>query len=295
MSHAPLGSETSLGRIDLQVVSADRSIAFYTDVIGLQLLSHQPYPILGVQGDSDEHPPTELVALHESPSARPQGRTAGIYHFALLFPTRVELANVAARIARTNTPIQGATDHGTHEAIYLPDPDGIGIELAWDRAEDEWPTPAERLSSRIGMRPLDTQSLLAMVPAVDEAPSLAGPGLSIGHLHLHVSDLGSGRRFYEHAIGFEEQMAIPTAAFAAANGYHHHIAFNTWKGDGAPPMDSTATGLRNWTLNVSAPDFASMAERLTEGGYEMSKEKGADHAVVVTDSDGIPVRIQVSQ
>lgn len=106
------------------------------------------------------------------------------------------------------------------------------------------------------MQPLDVESLLSLVPSAEEAPETAGPGLTMGHLHLHVSSLEAGRSFYELGLGFEEQMAIPTAAFASASGYHHHVAFNTWEGEGAPPMDSNATGLRHWSLNVDAEDFA---------------------------------------
>ena len=116
-----------LGAVHLTVTDLDRSIPFYTESIGLRLIDRTDgVAALGAGGQA-------VVVLHESRSARPAGRHAGLYHYALLFPTREELAHAALRLAVTRTPIQGASDHGTHEAIYLPDPDGNGIELAADR------------------------------------------------------------------------------------------------------------------------------------------------------------------
>src|SRR5829696_1630230 len=116
-----------LGAVHLTVTDLDRSVALYEKAIGLRL--HRREDSLAVMGAGEE----DLLVLYEEPGARRAGRHAGLYHFALLFPSREELARAALRLAATKTPIQGASDHGTHEAIYLPDPDGNGIELAADR------------------------------------------------------------------------------------------------------------------------------------------------------------------
>jgi catechol 2,3-dioxygenase len=145
------------------------------------------------------------------------------------------------------------------------------------------------------MQPLDIQSLLGLVPSIPDAPEDAGPGLTMGHIHLHVSELDVGRRFYEGGIGFEEQMAIPTAAFASANGYHHHVAFNTWKGIGAPSVEPGSVGLKSWTLNVDAGDHLQIITRLEQLGYLVKDHNYSGQAVAVTDSDGISAVIQVSQ
>ena len=131
----------------------------------------------------------------------PAGRHAGLYHYALLYPSREELARAALRLAATRTPIQGASDHRTHEAIYLPDPDGNGIELAADRPRDRWPAG---LGYDGGPAPLDFDALLATVEG-ETPPEHVGPGLAVGHLHLHVGDVERGLAFYRDVLGFEQQ------------------------------------------------------------------------------------------
>src|SRR5918912_3850010 len=132
---------------------------------------HRREDSVAVMGAGEE----DLVVLYEEPSARRAGRHAGLYHFALLFPSRQELARAALRLAARKTPIQGASDHGTHEAIYLPDPDRNGIELAADRPRELWPRPLDYSG---GPHPLDLDGLLATV-AGEEPRGEAGPELII--------------------------------------------------------------------------------------------------------------------
>src|SRR3954464_231516 len=193
-----------LGAVDLTVADVDRSVAWYQRALGLRVRRHEA--TTAELGDGSE----TLVVLHEDPQARPAARHAGLYHYALLYPTREELARAALRLARTRTPIQGASDHGTHEAIYLPDPDGNGIELAADRPREQWPTPQEEFAGG-GPRPLDFDSLLGTV-AGEEPSAQVRPGLRVGHVHLHVSDVNAGLAFYRDVIGFEVWALLPTAA-----------------------------------------------------------------------------------
>ncbi len=150
-------------------------------------------------GDGNE----TTVVLHEDPQALPAGRHAGLYHYALLYPSREELARAVLRIAATRTPIDGASDHETHEAIYLPDADGNGIELAADRPREQWP---DHLGYAGGPKPLDVDDLMATVAGEDVTPQV-GPGLRMGHVHLHVGDIDEGLRFYRDAVGFEREGA----------------------------------------------------------------------------------------
>src|SRR3954468_5078071 len=125
---------TRLGAVQLTVTNLDRSIAFYQDALGLRLQRREdPLAAMGAGGE-------DLVVLVEEQTAGRAGRHAGLYHFALLVPTREELARALQRLAVTRTPIDGASDHGISEAIYLPDPDGNGIEIAADRPREVWPT-----------------------------------------------------------------------------------------------------------------------------------------------------------
>src|ERR687889_419430 len=203
-----------LGAVHLTVTDLDRSVAFYEDSIGLRL--HRREGGVGAMGVGEE----DLLVLYEESEARRAGRHAGLYHYALLYPSRDELAHAALRLAATKTPIQGASDHGTHEAIYLPDPDGNGIELAADRPRERWPDLANPDWGG-GPRPLDTDALLATV-AGEEPRREAGAGLAVGHVHLHVGDLERGLAFYRDILGFELVMFFPgQAAFVSAGGYHH--------------------------------------------------------------------------
>ena len=194
----------------------------------------------------------DVLVLTEEPSARPPGRHAGLYHVALLFPTREELAHAAVRLAVTRTPIEGASDHGTHEAIYLPDPDGNGLELAADRPRDLWPDLSGPGAYAGGPDPLDVRALLAVAGDPGTAPRPhAGPGLAVGHVHLHVPDLEAELSFHRDVLGFDVVTELPTAVFVSAGGYHHHVAFNLWRGRGIPARPRRApSGLRHWTVVV---------------------------------------------
>ncbi|HEY6581252.1 MAG TPA: VOC family protein, partial [Rubrobacter sp.] len=228
-----------LGPVHLTVSDLERSVAFYEEAIGLQLHRREgPVAAMGV-GEED------LLVLYEEPEARLAGRHAGLYHYALLFSSREELAHAALRLAATRIPVQGASDHGTHEAIYLPDPDGNGIELAADRPRERWPRPMNYAG---GPHPLDLDGLLATV-AGEKPRSAAGSGLAVGHVHLHVGDLERGLGFYRDVLGFELMAFMPgAAAFVSAGGYHHHLGFNVWRGEGVPPVPEGRVGLRHWTV-----------------------------------------------
>jgi catechol 2,3-dioxygenase len=273
-----------LGAVHITVSDLDRSVAWYQRALGLRVHRQDVgEAALGTGGD-------DVIVLHEDPQARPAGRHAGLYHYALLYASREELARAALRLAATSTPIEGASDHGTHEAIYLPDPDGNGIELAADRPREQWPTPEEEFSGS-GPRPLNFESLLGTVAGEQPRPQ-AGPGLRVGHVHLHVGDIGEGLAFYRDLLGFEVWFVMPTAAFVAAGGYHHHLGFNVWRGQGAPPVPEHVAGLRHWTIVLDTPEqVAEVRGRVDAAGIATASEDGG---FAVADPWGIPVRI-VSQ
>jgi catechol 2,3-dioxygenase len=271
-----------LGAVELNVTDVDRSTAFYQDILGLQVHSQDVgTSALGVGGE-------DLVVLHENPRARPAGRHAGLYHVALLYPTREELARAVMRLANSRTMIEGASDHGVSEAIYLPDPDGNGLELYADRPRDRWPAPAP--GERIGMftAALDLDGLVR--PVMGEEPRRqAGPGLSVGHVHLHVGDLARATAFYDDVLGFEPMAHMPSAAFVSAGGYHHHLGLNTWRGEGAPPVPDDAVGLRRWTIVLDdAGQVDAVRRRLSDASIESTDRDGA---VEVRDPWGIPVLV----
>src|SRR3712207_6396843 len=245
---AELPANLRLGAVQLTVADVDRSVAWYQDALGLRVHAHDA--TTAELGDGVE----TVVVLHQDAQARPAGRHAGLYHYALLYPSREELARAAVRLATTRTPIQGASDHRTHEAIYLPDIDGNGIELAADRPRDRWPSG---LGYDRGPAPLDFDNLLATAHG-EPLPAHIVEGLRMGHLHLHVGDIDRGLAFYRDVLGFEEQANLGTAAFVSAGGYHHHLGFNTWNGRGVGPAPEHTAGLRHWTVQL--PSDADVAE-----------------------------------
>ncbi len=253
-SPATLPATLRLGAVHLTVTDLDRSVGFYQDALGLRQQRREDGVAALGAGEGD------LVVLHEEPGARPAGRHAGLYHLALLFASREELARAVQRLAVTRTAISGASDHGVSEAIYLPDPDGNGIELYADRPRDAWPPPAE--GERVGKftRALDVHDLLATIEG-EEPVRHAGPGLRMGHLHLHVGDLDAARAFYAGRLGLEVMTAYPGALFLAAGGYHHHLGVNTWRGEGVGPAPAGTVGLREWTIVLDEPALAALRER----------------------------------
>jgi catechol 2,3-dioxygenase len=277
-----LADTTRLGAVQLTVTNLDRSVAFYQDALGLRLHRREdPVAAMGAGGE-------DLVVLVEEQDARRAGRHAGLYHFALLVPSREELARALQRLAVTRTPIDGASDHGISEAIYLPDPDGNGIEIAADRPREVWP----KLETLGRPNPLDLYGLLETLG--DAAPVRhADPGTIVGHVHLHVGDIAAARGFYEDVVGFDPMTVMSNAVFVSVAGYHHHLGFNTWRGAGIPgaPAADTVAGLRHWTvLLAGAAERDAVRARLDAAGVAMTER--AD-GLLVHDPAGIPLLLAV--
>ena len=252
-----LPAALALGPVHLTVTDLARAIAWYDRSLGLSV--HASGERSAALGDGSE----TVVVLHEDPAAQPPGRHAGLYHYALLYPTRQALARAALRLAATRTPIEGASDHHTHEAIYLPDADGHGIELAWDRSRSAWPAD---LGYGGRPDPLDFPSLMETVAGEEPAPRV-DPGLRIGHLHLHVGDVEQAIGFYGGLVGFETQVNLGSAAFLSAGGYHHHLGVNVWRGRGVAAPPAHTVGLRHWTVRLPRrDDVSAVRARLERAG-----------------------------
>jgi catechol 2,3-dioxygenase len=266
-----------LGAAELIVTDLDRALAFYTGPLGLQV--HRRADGEAALGAGDE----DVLMLVEERSAASAGRHAGLYHVALLYPSRAELARAVARLARTRTPIQGASDHKTHEAVYLSDPDGNGLELAADRPREQWPSVQETYSG--GPQPLDLEGLVAGA----QETATVEPGLAVGHVHLHVGDVERALVFYRDVLGFDLIAHLGSAAFVSAGGYHHHVGLNVWRGEGVPAVPPGRVGLRAWTaLLPSAEDVDAVAARAQDAGATVHRE--AMGGVVISDPWDIAVR-----
>jgi len=279
--------DTQLGLVSLTVSNLARALRFYDGTLGLKTLDHQNgVAVLGTDGGGS------LIALTERPHARPKPpHTTGLYHFAILLPRRADLARVLRRLAEQGYPLQGASDHGVSEALYLADPDGNGIEIYADRPRDDWPWQDSRL--QMFTASLDLEGLLSQG---DGRWSGLPPATRIGHVHLHVADLGAAQRFYCDVLGFDLMQHYPavrgansgpSALFLSAGGYHHHVGLNTWAGKGAPPPPPDAVGLRHFTVFLpDEAELARLAERLQTADvpYQRAANAGkASGAFVVRD------------
>ena len=255
-----LPDNTHAGPVHLQVSDVERSIEYYEKVIGLRVLTRtSDTTALAPAGDS---PP--LVWLRGRPGARPVPRrgTFGLYHFAILLPDRPALGRFATHVSRLRVPI-GMADHLVSEALYLSDPDGLGIEVYADRPASTWQHRGRELAMTTD--PLDIGDVMAAADgrAWDGAPA----GTTMGHVHLHVGSLEEADAFYHAALGFDKTVwSYPGALFLGAGGYHHHLGTNTWAP--GPSAAEDQARLLEWELVVPTNDDASAAARSLEAsGY----------------------------
>jgi catechol 2,3-dioxygenase len=233
--------------VRLAVSDLDASADFYERLLGLPVLERSGERVL--LGPDPLNPALELVGL-ESPTPAPP-RSTGLFHVAWLHPTRAGLAETVRRVASAGWPFQGASDHGVSEALYLGDPDGLGIEIYTDRPRERWARPSGGNGVVMVTEPLDVENLLA------QAPGEPGPqveqGTGVGHVHLMVANVPRTLAYYA-GLGFDEQARIPSAAFVSAGGYHHHIGLNSWHSAGGQPPPETAPGLRAVEFALSGPE-----------------------------------------
>jgi catechol 2,3-dioxygenase len=255
-----LPERTHVGAVHLQVANLERSIGYYQDVLGLGLHRRADGTAqLGPHGTD-----RALVHLRERAGAHPAPRRGayGLYHFAILVPDRPSLGRFAAHAARLGVPM-GMADHLVSEALYLTDPDGLGIEVYADRPRASWRVRGRELA--MATDPLDIKGLMAAGSGSDwdGMPD----GTVMGHVHLHVGSLDQADAFYHVALGFDRIVwGYPGALFLSAGGYHHHLGTNTWS-----PGPSAAEGqarLLEWELVVPAPtDASAAAASLRAAGY----------------------------
>lgn len=244
----PIHKETHIGNVTLKVRDLEKLIQFYTETIGLKILTRSDS---AVQLTADGIKP--LLTLEGNPmlEQRPV-RSAGLYHLALLVPTRKDLANFLQHFIQTDTRLVGASNHKFSEAIYLQDPENNGIEVYRDVDRKDWVRDEKGKLPAVS-EPLDVQGLL------DEADNNKWNGLPektvMGHVHLNVTNIHEAEEFYINVLGFEEQTRMAHhALFISAGGYHHHIALNIWNGPNAIPSPIDATGLLHYEIVVPSAE-----------------------------------------
>jgi catechol 2,3-dioxygenase len=270
------------GPVRLTVADLGRSVTYYERAVGLRVLERAGATArLGTGGG-------ELLVLDEVPGARPAPRATGLFHFALLVPTRAALARWLAHALREELSLTGASDHAVSEALYLRDPDLHGIEIYADRPRERWRGPDGELL--LTTFPLDLEDLLraADEPGFDGLPDAT----RMGHVHLQVASVPDAVAFYGGALGLDLMLRMgDQAAFLSTGGYHHDVGVNTWNSLAAGPPPPGAAALQEATLVF--PDAAAR-DRAVAGaagaGHEPVPGPGG---VLVRDPAQIALRLAV--
>ncbi|GAC1393579.1 MAG: catechol 2,3-dioxygenase [Ktedonobacteraceae bacterium] len=260
---------THVGLVTLAVSSLERSIDYYQNGLGFTVKErNERIALLGSATDSP------LLALIEQPNARPQpANTTGLYHFAILLPSRKDLGRTLSHIVESQTPLGGHSDHLVSEALYLSDPDGNGIEIYRDRPRSTWSWHDGLVAMTLD--PIDLEGL--MEEGRQDMAEWAGlpPQTTLGHMHLRVGNIQQAEQFYHQVLGFAVTQYMPGALFVSAGGYHHHIGLNTWQSRNGPQPPADSVGARFFTIQL--PDEAELAKvlaRLQVAGWPVEQREG---------------------
>jgi len=280
-----LPPSTTIGPVSLFVPDLERSILFYEDVLGFKTHLHE-----GDTAELGAPDGTVLLELIERPTfVRPSRHNPGLFHFAILFPTRADLGRSLIHLSESEWKLSGAGDHLVSEALYLDDPDGNGIELYADRPSETW----EYQDGLVQMDTLavDMESLIA-AGREDESPWHGIPdGTKMGHVHLKVSDLEATGEFYRNLLGFALMAKMPQALFVSVGGYHHHIGLNTWMSENYEDAPADSLGLKGFTINVpTQADLDVIEAKLIDTGTILDF---TDLTPFLRDPSGIGIWIKV--
>lgn len=261
-----LPGTTRLGGVRLLVSDLERSVDYYQRVIGLHQLSRTSGSAsLGATGGTNA-----LLTLETRPGVTAaSGPRLGLFHFAILLPDRPSLGRFLSHVATMRVPTASA-DHAVSEALYLQDPDGLGIEIYRDRPKSEWRMRGDEIY--MTTERLDARGLSEAGRGLEFAGLPLGT--TLGHMHLHVGDLDQANAFYHHAIGFDRMVwSYPGALFLAAGGYHHHLGTNTWAG-AVPPRAADEAGLLSWDLIVPTDtDVNDVVASARSAGADVSRQQ----------------------
>ncbi len=277
-----LPETTRMGRVGLNVTNLERLTQFYEEIIGLSVLKKTEQEAhLGIKEDD-----RALVSLYQTERSNNKTHTNGLYHLAILLPSRKDLGNVLKRMLLDEVRLQGASDHGYSEALYLADPEGNGIEIYADRPKETWTINED------GTIPGYTIAMDAegVIREADEVPPQKMPaGTMMGHVHLAAASVKESKDFYMEDLGFGLKFNMMNQAyFLAAGVYHHHVAFNVWRSEPDEKIDPLDPGLRYYEIATAEEDtYQSLQSHLDEENIEYLEK---DY-IQLTDPTGIQVRI----
>jgi catechol 2,3-dioxygenase len=292
-----------IGHVSLNVSNLSRSLDFYESVLGFKRIgrpSSGGKALLSVGDNNSSSYLVELLQVNTTTDANSgnlsrrrnsSSRRAGLYHFAILLPERKFLADMLQNLddKRDQIRLDGFADHLVSESIYLRDPDFNGVEIYSDRPRSEWRWKGTQVE--MATLPLNTTDLLkeATKKGWKEMPDKT----RIGHIHLHVSDIAKAMKFYYEILGLQLTAAIPAASFFAADGYHHHIATNTWLGTGIAASSSESIGLNHFSVELSNKEqLARLIDIFSQRNMAVLRGGLPETSVFVQDMDGIKIQVE---
>ena len=275
-------SKIYLAEVALNVKDLARQTTFYTQILGLEMLSQTEEEVLLGAGDKP------LVRLIQTDRTEALKASYGLYHMAILLPSREDLADVFKHMAELNVPFVGAADHGYSEALYLEDPEGNGIEIYRDKPVADWDIRED--SRIIGVtEELSAQEIYEMGRKVK--PFQIASDTHMGHIHLSVRDSRAASTFYQKVLEFSDKFTVPSASWIASGDYHHHLAVNEWAGKHLAKREAHLPGLAYYVIQVEKKEeLVAIAERAKEQEAPVTWLTSSE--LEFTDSDGIVTRVR---
>ncbi|NQI69932.1 VOC family protein [Streptococcus suis] len=274
-------SKFELGHVALNVRNLELQSLFYQQVLGLQVLTENSKQIdLGVGKNI-------LIRLIQTEQKGEVSHSYGLYHLAIVLPSREDLGTIFRHFIDNKVPLQGASDHGYSEAIYLADTEGNGIEIYRDLPQDTWDVrPDGRI---VGItEPMDAETIYALGKKADAVYQMP-LGSRMSHIHLSVRESSASSRFYQEVLAVEDKFSVPSAAWLASGDYHHHLAVNEWGGKELQTRTEGMPGLAYYTVIYSSPaDFEATLERATAANLNLQR---LDNSVAFVDIDGIKTKL----
>ncbi|HEM5962520.1 VOC family protein [Streptococcus suis] len=274
-------SQFELGLVALNVRNLELQSLFYQQVLGLQVLTENSKQIdLGVGQ-------TTLVRLIQTEQKGEVSHSYGLYHLAIVLPSREDLGTIFRHFIDNKVPLQGASDHGYSEAIYLADTEGNGIEIYRDLPKDSWDVrPDGRI---VGItEPMDAETIYALGKKADAAYQMPA-GSRMGHIHLSVRESSASSRFYQEVLAMEDKFSVPSASWLASGDYHHHLAVNEWGGKNLETRQEGMPGLAYYTVIYSSPaDFEATLKRATAAKLKIER---MNSSAAFVDVDGIKTKL----
>ncbi|HEM5183261.1 TPA: VOC family protein [Streptococcus suis] len=274
-------SQFELGYVALNVRDIELQSLFYQQVLGLQVLTENSKQIdLGVGQ-------TVLVRLIQTEQKGEVSHSYGLYHLAIVLPSREDLGTIFRHFIDNKVPLQGASDHGYSEAIYLADTEGNGIEIYRDLPQDSWDVRSD--GRIVGItEPMDAETIYALGKKADAAYQMPA-GSRMGHVHLSVRESAASSRFYQEVLAVEDKFSVPSATWLASGHYHHHLAVNEWGGKNLKTRQEGMPGLSYYTVIYSNQEaFEATLERATAANLNLQR---LDNSAAFVDVDGIKTKL----